>query len=75
MNDRTSQARDQATSDSSGDGTRDGIGAGDHDEPFVGWRSYHFSTQQMARLLILRGEVQDSRLSLGRFAADLPTHA
>jgi hypothetical protein len=52
-------------------GSRDGNGAGDHDEPFGGWRSYHFSTAQMLHLLLLRGEILDGRLGAGRFAEDL----
>jgi hypothetical protein len=34
---------------------------GDHDLPFVRFQRYHFSTRQLARLLVLRGESQDSR--------------
>ncbi len=52
-------------------GTHDGVGAGDHDQPFVGWRNYHFSTHQMVRLLLLRGEDLGSRLAPGRYSADL----
>ena len=52
-------------------GSLDGTGAGDHDEPFVGFRSYHFSTRQFARLLALRSELLDARLGRGRWAADL----
>jgi hypothetical protein len=46
-------------------GTRDGLGAGDHDQPYhFGWRPrvsvpYPFNTRQYERLLVLRGRVQD----------------
>jgi hypothetical protein len=49
-------------------GSRDGEGAGDHDQPYrFGWRPrasvpYPFSTRQYARLLVLRSHVQDSQL-------------
>jgi hypothetical protein len=52
-------------------GSRDGQGAGDHDQPFSGYRPYHFSTRQMLRLLHLRSEVLDARLGYGRLTADL----
>jgi hypothetical protein len=45
-------------------GSHDGTGAGDHDAPYhFGWRPrtsapYPFSTQQYARLLMLRSRVQ-----------------
>jgi hypothetical protein len=45
-------------------GSHDGTGAGDHDVPYqFGWRPrasapYPFSTQQYARLLMLRSRVQ-----------------
>ena len=50
-------------------GTRDDVGAGDHDQPFhFGWRPrasapYPFNTRQYARLLVLR-----SRLHAGLVA-------
>ena len=53
-------------------GTKDGSGAGDHDEAFrFGYRpsarwTYPFLPAQYSRLLILRGRVQD-----GDFAADV----
>jgi hypothetical protein len=46
-------------------GTRDGLGAGDHDQPYHFGRKprsaipYPFSTRQYVRLLVLRGRVQD----------------
>jgi hypothetical protein len=46
-------------------GPLDGPGAGDHDQPYrFGWRPradvpYPFNTRQYARLLVLRGRVQD----------------
>ena len=60
-----------STSNRSPRGSLDGIGAGDHDEPFGGFRAYQFSTRQLARLLQLRGEVLDARLGHGRWALDL----
>lgn len=50
-------------------GSLDGPGAGDHDVPFrFGCRPraiapYPFSTYQYARLLVLRGQVQDGIVS------------
>jgi hypothetical protein len=44
---------------------------GTDDEPFVRFQPYHFSTRQLARLLVLRGEIQDSRSGRGRYAGDL----
>ena len=54
-------------------GSQDGQGAGDHDQPYrFGWRprasvpyppaplQRGFNTRQYARLLVLRGRVQDS---------------
>ena len=58
-------------------GSQDGQGAGDHDQPYrFGWRPrasvpYPFNTRQYARLLVLRGRVQDRP---GR-QNDLPTAA
>ena len=52
-------------------GSLDGQGAGDHDMPFIGYRPYHFSTRQLVRLLVLRGEVLDARQGKGRFADDV----
>jgi hypothetical protein len=52
-------------------GTRDGFGAGDHDQPYrFGWKPrasapYPFNTRQYGRLLVMRGRVQD-----GLVAAD-----
>jgi hypothetical protein len=46
-------------------GTRDGLGAGDHDQPYHFGRRprsatpYPFSTRQYVRLLVLRGRIQD----------------
>jgi hypothetical protein len=51
--------------ESSGIGSRDGEGAGDHDEPYqVGRRPradspFPFTPQQFARLLMLRGRIAD----------------
>jgi hypothetical protein len=56
-------------------GSLDGNGAGDHDEPFVGYRAYVFNTRQLARLLRIRGEILEARLGHGRWALDvLVTH-
>ncbi len=58
-------------------GSQDGQGAGDHDQPYrFGWRPrasvpYPFNTRQYARLLVLRGRVQDSPGGQN----DLPTAA
>jgi hypothetical protein len=52
-------------------GSHDGSGAGDHDEPFCGFRSCHFSTRQLARLLLVRGEVLEAKLGRGRYAGDI----
>jgi hypothetical protein len=41
---------------------------GDHDEPFDGFRPTHFTVQQQARLLILRGRVQDAKQGFGSTA-------
>ena len=60
-----------STSNRSPRGSLDGVGASDHDEPFGGFRSYQFSTRQLARLLQLRGEVLEARLGHGRWAPDL----
>ena len=32
-------------------GSKDAAGAGDHDQPFAGFRAYQFSTHQLVRLL------------------------
>jgi hypothetical protein len=46
-------------------GTRDGFGAGDHDQPYRFGRrprsgtTYPFSTRQYLRLLVLRGRILD----------------
>jgi hypothetical protein len=56
------------------DGSLDGDGAGDHDQPYrFGWRprtnvTYPFNTRQYARLLVLRGRVQDRLLGDGEAA-------
>ena len=56
-------------------GTRDGSGAGDHDQPYrFGWKPnatvpYPFNTRQYSRLLVLRGRVQDGLLGTDDRAA------
>ena len=52
-------------------GSWDGTGAGDHDQAFAGFRAYQFSTRELARLLLLRGEVLEARLGQGRLVGDL----
>jgi hypothetical protein len=52
-------------------GSLDGDGAGDHDQAFVGYRAYQFSTRQLARLLQVRGEVLEARLGNGRWISDV----
>jgi hypothetical protein len=52
-------------------GSHDGTGAGDHDEPYRGFRTYLFNTRQFARLLQLRSDVLEARLGNGRWATDL----
>ena len=53
----------------SGPGSKDGVGAGDHDEPFRFGRRptveapFPFTTKQFARLLILRGEAEARRIT------------
>jgi hypothetical protein len=50
-------------------GSRDGDGAGDHDQPYrfgrrpLATAPYPFSTRQYIRLLVLRGRVQDGELA------------
>ena len=56
---------------SAASGGPDDRGAGDHDQPFAGFRAYQFSTRQLARLLLRRGEALDARLGVGRWAQDL----
>jgi hypothetical protein len=52
-------------------GTRDDVGAGDHDQPFrFGWRPrasapYPFNTRQYARLLVLRSRVHAGLIGHG----------
>ena len=60
-----------STSNRSPRGSLDGAGAGDHDQPFRGFRTYQFSTRQFARLLQVRSECLEARLGHGRWAQDL----
>ena len=76
MNERNSQTHNEGRPGSAHvlgprDGSRDGQGWADHDQPFAGYKPYHFSTRQMLHLLRLRSEMLDARLGLGRFATDL----
>jgi hypothetical protein len=56
-------------------GSRDGLGAADHDQPYrFGWKPrasvpYPFNTRQFSRLLVLRGRVQDGLLGADDVAA------
>jgi hypothetical protein len=52
-------------------GSQDGLGASDNDQPFFGFRTYQFSTRQLARLLQMRGQLLDARLGQGAWAQDL----
>ncbi|HLZ22645.1 MAG TPA: hypothetical protein VKQ30_11040 [Ktedonobacterales bacterium] len=52
-------------------GSKDSAGARDHDQPFAGFRAYQFSTRQLARLLMLRGQVLEAKLCRSLLAADL----
>jgi hypothetical protein len=58
-------ATQQQTSTTRRTGSRDGEGAGDHDQPYrFGWKPranvpYPFNTRQFSRLLVLRGRIQD----------------
>jgi hypothetical protein len=61
-------------------GSLDGEGAGDHDQPYrFGWRPrasvpFPFNTRQYARLLVLRGRLQDQQLEVrltSRFPAQV----
>ena len=60
-----------ATAPGSGIGTKDGSGSGDSDQPYSGYRIYHFTTREMLRLLELRSDVLEARLGRGRFEMDL----
>ena len=53
-----------------GVGTKDGVGAADHNQAFAGFRRYHFTIRQMLRLLRLRGDVLDGRTGLGSYSED-----
>ena len=44
---------------------------GDHDQPFEGFQPTHFTLQQRARLLILRGRVQEAKLGNDPLSEDL----
>ena len=57
-----------------GAGSKDGSGAGDNDQPYVFGRRpravapWPFTERQYARLLLVRGRVQDARLPRSRAA-------
>lgn len=63
------------TNDGGTSGSLDGDGAGDHDQPFSGYRPYQFGTRQYARLLGLRGVLLEARLGNGPWAQDLAAAA
>ena len=44
---------------------------GDHDQPFEGFQPTHFTIQERARLLILRGRVQEGKLGNDPYSEDL----
>jgi hypothetical protein len=44
---------------------------GDHDQPFEGFQPTHFTLLQLARLLILRGRVQEAKLGADALSDDL----
>ena len=44
---------------------------GDHDQPFDGFQPTHFTLQQRARLLILRGRVQEAKLGSDALSDDV----
>jgi hypothetical protein len=52
-------------------GSQDGTGAGDHDQPFNGFRAYQFNTHELARMLQLRSELLEAKLGRGRWSDDL----
>jgi hypothetical protein len=63
-----------------GSGSKDGLGSGDHDQPYTFGRrprlaaTYPFNAREYARLLVLRGLVRDGLrasddIGLGRRAA------
>ena len=64
-----------STSNPRARGSHDGTSAGDHDQPYAGFRAYQFGTRQLVRLLQLRGELLEARLGHGRWAQDLTASA
>jgi hypothetical protein len=64
--DASSSPMDAVNQDSAQLGSKDGLGASDHDEPYVIGRRptarapYPFTEIQYARLLMLRGRVRDT---------------
>ncbi|HLH25278.1 MAG TPA: hypothetical protein VK066_22400 [Chloroflexota bacterium] len=67
----TTDLRETMTSTTIGTGSRDGLGAADHDVPYrFGSRpssrwTYPFTARQYCRLLVLRGRIRD-----GEYADD-----
>ena len=68
---KTTDLRETTTATAAGTGSRDGLGAADHDLPYrfgthptSRW-TYPFTERQYCRLLLLRGHLQD-----GEFADD-----
>jgi hypothetical protein len=59
------EGRSQSISAVDSSGSQDGLGAGDHDQPYrFGWRPrssapYPFNTRQYARLLVLRSRLRE----------------
>jgi hypothetical protein len=70
----TTDLRETTTSAAAGTGSRDGLGAADHDLPYrFGCRpstrwTYPFTERQYCRLLLLRGRLQDGEFGDDRAA-------
>ena len=60
-----------STSTARTSGSHDGTSAGDHDQPYAGFRAYQFATRERVRLLQLRSDLLEARLGHGRWAQDL----
>jgi hypothetical protein len=70
----TTNLRPTATTSPTGTGSRDGLGAADHDQPYrfgyhptTRW-TYPFTERQFCRLLLLRGRIQDGEFGEDRDA-------
>jgi hypothetical protein len=65
----TTDLREATTTATTSTGSRDGLGAADHDQPYrfgfhpsCRW-TYPFTDRQFCRLLMLRGRVQDGEFT------------